>query len=110
MEHIISFAQNVSPLGIIAILVIIVFQLLKGNNWITKIKDTQQEKYPKLEGFMKTLDEIQGQNKLLLENHFQHEIPEMMRDMSSIKEATSRIEKQNEKVIELLTDIKFKIK
>lgn len=103
MDAILTIAKDVSPIGVIFLLVVIVYQLLKGKNLMSLIKGNQEEKYPQLDGFMTAISNLTAQNEVLLENHFKHEIP----DMGS---ALVRIEQKNDKMIEILTQINTKLK
>lgn len=107
MQEILTIAQTISPLGIIALLVIVVFQLVNGKGLLTKIKGTQSEKYPALEEHLTVMAQLVEQNKTLLENHFQHEIPQMMDSIEDIKEkldvVIQKYESVNDRVIVLET-------
>ena len=92
MEALLTFAQSVSPIGVIAILAIIIFRLVVDKLSIgsilglnKKISEVQEKKYPELEDHYKEMKMLTAQNKKLLENHFQHEIPDMVRDLGEIK-------------------------
>lgn len=85
-------AQSFSPIGVIAILAIIIFRLVVDKLSIgsilgigKKISQVQEIKYPELENHYNEMKLLTAQNKKLLENHFQHEIPDMVRDLSEIK-------------------------
>lgn len=104
MNEILTIAQTISPIGIIALLVIVILQLITGKNFIFGSKETP-EKPVKLETEVPTLDDfarqlsvlVNGQNKIM-GNHL-HELPEMAETMR-------RIDAKSDKMIEILTEIK----
>jgi len=112
MEDILSFASSVSPLGIIALLVIVIYQLVGGKSMIDKIRGTQKEKYPSLEKHLNAVVKLTEQNELLLENHFKHEIPQMMESMDKIE---TKVDKIDDKVTHIkdrliVLETKFNLK
>lgn len=90
MESLLLFAKTASPVALLFAIVIgllhVVILLLKNTGIIKKIQNTQQTKYPEMEKYFLTMKELEGQNKLLLENHFKHEVPEMRADIKEIKD------------------------
>lgn len=102
MEQILQFAQSVSPIGVIALLVIVILQLLNGKNILGKIRGTQQEKYPKLEQDIEIMETL----KQITENHL-HELPEMKNDIKEIKvvvdKISGKIETYGNRIIRLET-------
>lgn len=103
MDPILNIAKEISPLGVIALCVVIIYQLVKGKGLMSAIRGTQEEKYPQLEQFMQTMSRLNEQNETLLENHFKHEIPELMSTLN-------RIDQKNDRMIEILTRIDTKLK
>ena len=95
MENILLFAKEISPLGVIALLVVVVFQLVKGKDVINSIRGTQKTKYPVIETdilqLKSSITHLTEQNTVLLENHFQHEIPEIMRSQERIEQTMMRL-------------------
>lgn len=85
MKDILSFANTVSPLGVIALLVIVIIQLINGKGFLSKIFGIQSDKYPKFEEHLEAMRLLQEQNEVLLENHFKHEIPDMAAGMVRIE-------------------------
>jgi len=96
MESLIKFGNTASPLAILAIavvgLVYVVIKTYKGENKINKISDTQDIKYPSLEKHIAAITKLTAQNETLLENHFKHEIPEMMKTMDKIDQKVDKID------------------
>lgn len=93
MHEIITFAQSASPLAVIALLAIIIFELTGGKGVINKIRGTQKEKYPSIEEYLKKMAELAKQNETLLENHFKHEIPDMVKSINRIETKVDDITK-----------------
>ena len=99
MEHLISFAQNTSPvmfaLLVIAGLVHIVIILLKNTGIIKKVKDVQAvrtiEQAVAFNEVIERLDKIAG-------NHL-HGLPDMEKSLE-------RIEMKQDKMLEVLYDIR----
>jgi uncharacterized protein Yka (UPF0111/DUF47 family) len=111
MEDILSILQTASPLGIIALLVIVIFQLIGGKNIIDKIRGTQKEKYPSIENYMESIKQLSIQNETLLENHFKHEIPEMINSVNKIENKVDKIDEKVDKIGDrlLILETKFYI-
>lgn len=103
MEHILEISQTISPLGVIFILVVIIWNLIKGNNLISKIRGTQEQKYPELTKFMTSINNLTQQNESLLENHFKHEIPEIMGSQTRLE---TKLDKMNDTLIRIESKMK----
>ena len=87
MNEILQFATQATPLMIIALLVIVVFQLVGGKNVINKIRGTQKEKYPELKDeHLKIMEAFVAQNEKFATNHMMHEIPDIKKEVSEIKQ------------------------
>lgn len=106
MDEILQIATTISPIGVIFLLVIVVLQLVNGKGLLYKIRGTQEEKYPKLEKGVTVAEQVAQQLEILVTgqqkimgNHL-HELPEMA-------EAIRRIDAKNDKIIEILTEIKI---
>jgi len=98
MEEILTIAQTISPIGIIAILVIIIYQLIDGRGMLgkifgnsEKIKGTQEAKYPELEKHLLYLEESYENQRAFQENHSMHEIPEMRNGIIRIEKAVENL-------------------
>lgn len=94
MSELLTIAQTISPLGIIAILVIIIYQLIDGRGLLSKIRGTQEEKYPEIQKHLDYLEESYENQKKFQENHSMHEIP-------AILDTIGRIEKKVDKLGEI---------
>lgn len=103
MDTLIQAAQTISPIGVIFLLIVVIYQLLDGKGVLSSIRGTQKEKYPQLEEFMNAISNLTQQNDTLLENHFKHEIPDMSSTMN-------RLETKTDRMIEILTQINTKLK
>ena len=101
MNEIITFAQTISPIGVIAILVIIIFQLLRGNNWLSGIRKTQQEKYPELEEMFTRIVTELNQANTVATNHT-HNLPDMYESQKRIEE---KMDKANDTLIRIETKL-----
>jgi len=89
MKEIIEFAQTVSPLGVIAILAIIIFQLVDGKGLMKKIRGTQVDRTVN-EAI--TLISLNSKIDKIANNHL-HELPDM-------KKSIDRIEQKMDSMIE----------
>lgn len=65
---------------------------------VDKISDTQDQKYPEMKGMISAMAELtiqsktlSSQNHALLQNHFKHEIPDMIRKIDKIVEDVADI-------------------
>lgn len=81
MEDIIQFAQTVSPLGVIAILAIIIFQLVDGKGLMRKIRGTQIDRTVN-EAI--TLVSLNSKIDKIANNHL-HELPDMKKSIDRIE-------------------------
>lgn len=93
--------NNVTPFGVIGLLVYVIYKLIIGEGFLNKIRGTQEEKYPVLDEhfnkIQKHLDEIDfayAEQKKFRENHSMHEIPE-------IRDSINRIEGKVDKMAEM---------
>lgn len=82
MDAIIKFAQNITPLGVIAILALVLWRQAGGIEIISRIRGTQVQNKK---------DDIDY--KLLATNHL-HEIPEMKITMDRIEKSVNEIGKE----------------
>lgn len=108
MDQLLSVAQTISPIGIIAILAIIIYQLIKANGIVNFFipKNENDNESKKSQGYLsikELLELLTDQNESLLENHFKHEIPEMVKSLG-------RIERSQEKMLDILNDIRVNTK
>ena len=105
MQEILSFANQASPLAILAIAVIglvyTIYKLSKNETVVSKISGVQDEKYPSLEAHydkiqkhMDELDFVYAEQKKFRENHSLHEIPE-------IRDSINRIEIKVDKMADM---------
>lgn len=92
LKDIFEFAQSASPVAVllfvIILLVIAIFRLIVDKPLLQglfkttkKVSDIQDEKYPQIEQMQKLIQ----QNETLLNNHFKHEIPDMVSTMARIE-------------------------
>lgn len=99
MDTIINFAQTVSPLGIIALLVLVIYQMVKNSGALSKTTGTEDTISKK------NLSDFIAINKkldLLSENHLSG-LPEM-------SDTLKRLDTKSDKIIELLTRIDARLK
>lgn len=110
MEDILKIAQEISPLGIIALLVIVVLQMAidkNGRTILDKIRGTQKQDATNFPDIMKGMEELSGQNEILLENHFKHEIPELLAGQIRIEnKLDSKLDKMNDTLIRIESKMK----
>lgn len=92
MKEIFTFLQTVSPLMLLGLSLVIIFQLVNGKDLLKKIFGTQKEKYPELKEFMAKTNQVFAQNEKLLTNHFNHEIPDMVRSINRIEEKLDTVQ------------------
>lgn len=90
-ETLFEFAKNSSPWTAMVLALVIIIQLLGGKRILKRIRGTQAEKYPELAEMFLTMKALEGQNKTLLENHFKHEIPDLVRTVDRIEEKVDTI-------------------
>ena len=76
MQQILTIAQTISPIGIIFIMAVIIYQLIKGKDILNSIFNTQQKKYPIIESNSVTLESLNEQVMKIADNHL-HELPMM---------------------------------
>lgn len=93
MNEILQFAQTVSPLGIIALLVIVIFQLINGKGILSNIRGTQKEKYPEITEHFKLLQQEYKNLKKFQENHSMHEIPDIVKKLDKMDSKLDEIAK-----------------
>lgn len=95
MQEIIKFAENATPLAILAMavggLVYVIIKTYKGENQISKISTVQDEKYPLIEDHIKRFNELDRKLEKIANNHL-HELPDMMKSISRIEGKVDRIE------------------
>lgn len=85
METILTFANTVSPIGVIALLIIVILQLV-GNKSITSFIGGKKEVEEKPgDEHLVTMQALLKQNETLLNNHFKHEIPDMVTSIARIE-------------------------
>ena len=109
-ESLLDFAQKASPTtGLILVILIlgfIMYQLFIGKITL-KISKTQDKRYPQMlenqeehyreitdkeSKHYKAVETLIAQNNTLLNNHFKHEIPEILSKQDSLQEAIERVE------------------
>ena len=110
MKELLEFANDVSPLGVIAILAIVIWQLTKNSGVIQKIRGTQINDKDKVsnQGSTDTIDlgVLNKKLDLLASNHL-HELPEMKRTLDRIE---SKQEKQGERLAGLEAQVDILLK
>lgn len=92
MENIIQFSQSVSPIGVIAILVLIIYQMVNSGGLLKSVSNQNVNDFT---GLNDKLDLIAG-------NHLSG-LPELI-------ETSKRLEGKSDKMIDLLTRIDAKMK
>lgn len=89
MNDVLTFANTASPLAILAVavlgLVYAVYKLSRGEDILTKVSTTQDQKYPELQKHFEYLEESYANQKKFQENHSMHEIPAMVSALSRIE-------------------------
>lgn len=105
IPSIIEFAKTVSPLGVIAILSIIIYQLIRP--WFERTRkmekiEFENNEFVDLSLLNRKLDKIAG-------NHL-HDLPNMRSDVSSIKESVGIIQKEQIKQGNRLTRVETILK
>lgn len=100
MEALIHFAQTVSPLGVIAILAIIIFNLVNGR--LRQSRKPKDDPAISLTLLSQKLDTIAG-------NHL-HDLPSMREDISEIKKSSNFIQKEQIKQGNRLTRVETILK
>lgn len=118
MEFLISTIKEIGLLGfsllIIGGMLHLLLVVIKGNGYAKKIFNVQKEKYPEIKEFLSELlpaiNQVKNQNKILLENHFQHEIPEMLNGIRNLESSFGRFESKMDRMVEILTQINTKLK
>ena len=109
MEAILSFAQKATPLMILGVAVVslafVIIQLVKGKDLLESIRGTQKEKYPKMEEHYSQIETLIRQNETLLNNHFKHEIPEMVSSLSKIEGIVGGIQTEQQSQGQRLTRV-----
>ncbi len=99
MDSFLIFAQRASPTAILALTILIIgfilYQLFVGKMTL-KISKTQDEKYPEIRSretqHYENVKQLIEQNNTLLNNHFKHEIPEILEGQKANKEIIERVE------------------
>jgi len=111
IDSVFIFAQKASPMAIIMIALLIIgfilYQLFVGKITL-KISKIQDEKYPEIKdretNHYENVKKLIEQNNTLLNNHFKHEIPEILENQKINKEIIQRVE---ETVNEIRQDVKY---
>ena len=108
MNEILAFAQSASPLGVIALLVIVIFQLIGGKSVIDKIRGVQKDKAEILDENKVTLESLNQKITTIANNHL-HELPEMKRTIDKIATDVSFIkDNYGNRLTAVETEIKYK--
>ena len=108
MNEILAFAQSASPLGVIALLVIVIFQLVGGKNVIDKIRGVQKDKAELLDEKIVTLESLNRKISTIANNHL-HELPEMKKTIDKIATDVSFIkDNYGNRLTAVETEIKYK--
>lgn len=92
LKDIFEFAQTASPVAVllfvIILLVIAIFRLIVDKPLLQglfkttkKVSETQDERIPRID----RIEELIRQNEILLNNHFKHEIPDMVNGLARIE-------------------------
>ena len=94
METLLTFAQNASPLTTLTLVVIgllyVVIKTYKGENLISKISNTQDEKYPLLMEHVERFNALDAKLEKIANNHL-HELPAMMGTITRIETQVNKI-------------------
>ncbi len=98
METLLTFAQSASPLTTLTLVVIgllyVIIKTYKGENLISKISSTQDEKYPLLMEHIQRFNTLDAKLEKIANNHL-HELPDMMKSITRIETQVNKIvEKQ----------------
>lgn len=98
MEQFLSILNTATPFGVIGLLAIIIYQLIVGKGFLSKVSEVQDIKYPALEDHYKKIQEhleeidfVYEEQKKFRTNHSMHEIPE-------IRDSINRIESKVDKM------------
>jgi hypothetical protein len=94
MEALLTFAQTASPLAILALVVVVlayvVFKTYKGENLISKISDTQDEKYPLLMEHIQRFNNLDAKLEKIASNHL-HDLPAMAKSIANIEHSMEKV-------------------
>lgn len=110
METILTFAQTISPLGIIALLVIVIYQLVQNTGIIGKLRGTQMD--DKSTVASKTLTDnvdlavLNSKLDSIANNHL-HELPEMKLQLDRME---GRQQEQGERLTRVETKVEVLLK
>ena len=85
MQEALTILNTVTPFGVIALLVIIIWQLLDGRGFLSKIRGTQEQKYPEIEKHLNEIENAYEEQKKFRENHSMHEIPEIVTILARVE-------------------------
>lgn len=110
MEPILLFAKEASPIGVIALLVIVILQLVRSSGIIVKLRGTQVNDKDKVSN--KEINDNIDMNMLNLKldkiaNNHLHELPEMKKTLDRI-ESVQR--EQGERLACVETTVKILLK
>ena len=104
MNEIYAFALKASPTAILALTTLVIgfilYQLFTGKT-ILKISSVQDKKYPE----QHEIRELAGNINTLLNNHFKHEIPEMIDGQKRIEQSVKEIKDEVKDQAERLTRV-----
>ena len=105
MKEILQLATQASPLAVIAILALIIWQLVKNSTVIQKLRGTQLSDKDRVDNKEITdridLREINGKLNTIMTNHL-HELPEM-------KKTLDRMEAKQGSLCERLAGVEAKV-
>lgn len=101
MQEVLSILNTATPFGVIGLLVVVVYQLVVGKGYLSKVSTVQDVKYPeldehlnKIQKHMEELDFVYAEQQKFRTNHSMHEIPE-------IRDSINRIEKKVDKLADM---------
>lgn len=89
MQEALSFASHASPIALLALALLIILQLTVGKKVNEAFFGKKVSMPP--EAMMEIMETLKMQNNTLLENHFKHEIPELMQDVKEIRKTVEFI-------------------
>ena len=110
MKEILEFANTISPIGVIALLAIVILQITKNSGVIGKLRGTQIRDADKVSNkkITEKIDLFTLNSKLdkITNNHL-HELPEMKRTLDRIEEKQNL---QGERLACVETSVKILLK
>jgi|ERR1035437_1004702 hypothetical protein len=103
MESILLFAQTISPLGVIALLVIVILQLVRNTGIVGRLRGTQTKK---VSADTDSFDILNTKLDKIMVNHL-HELPRLVETVDRIE---IKLNAQGERLVGVETAIKYIVK